>query len=287
MAEQKVNTIYLLGAGRSGTTMLATILNNHPKIFTIGEMHQFLDYVLEDKDCSCGENLSKCPFWSSILKNLDVSILKNKDNVDMSNSLEKHHLIPFYLLGKPIPPKYREIIDMVFKAIQSNIDKPWILDSSKYNSRYLLLRKNKKLNLKGIYLVRDVRGVINSFGKNVQTPKKPLSAIIYYSLINFWSQWICFFDKRVVKIRYEDFVNEPEKTIQKIEKHLFDSTSKASNLTNETFKIPHIIAGNRLRSQKQLVIKKDMKWKENITRGNQILYYFLTLPLMLLNKYKP
>ena len=135
-------------------------------------------------------------------------------------------------------------------------------------------------------MVRDVRGVINSFGKNVQTPKKPLSTILYYTLINFWSQWVYSFDQRILKIRYEDFVNQPEKTIQKIEKHLFGSSSNISNLTNETFIIPHIIAGNRLRSQKQLVIKKDMKWKEKISRRKQLLYYFLTLPLMILNNYK-
>lgn len=112
MEEQKINTIYLVGAGRSGTTMLATILNNHPKIFTIGEMHQFLDYVIDDKDCSCGKVLSQCSFWSPILNDLDLSILKNKSNVALSNSLEKHHLIPFYLMGKGIHPRYREIIDM-------------------------------------------------------------------------------------------------------------------------------------------------------------------------------
>ena len=285
MKESKTNIIYLLGAGRSGTTMLSTILNNHPKIYTIGEMHQFLDYVLEDKDCSCGEVLTQCPFWSEILKDLDLDLLKN--NVEFSNSLEEHQHIPSYFLGKSLPPKYREIIDMVFEEIQSKIDKPWVLDSSKYISRYLLLRKNKKINLKGIYLVRDVRGVINSFGKNVQTPKKPLSAIIYYSLINFAGQWVSFFDRRILKIRYEDFVNEPDKSIQKIEKHLFGNSSNKTNLTNQTFEIPHIIAGNRLRSQKKLVIKKDLKWKENISRGNQILYYVLTFPLMILNKYKP
>ena len=287
MEIQKVNTIYLLGAGRSGTTMLATILNNHSKIYTVGEMHQFLDYVLEDKDCSCGENLSQCPFWSSILKNLDLNLLKNKKYVDLSNSLEKHHLIPLYLMGKPLNNRYREMVDMTFQTIQTKIDKPWILDSSKYISRYLLLRKNKKINLKGIYMVRDVRGVINSFGKNVQTQKKPLSTILYYTLINFWSQWVYSFDHRILKIRYEDFVNEPDKTIQKIEKHLFSSSSNISNLINETFNIPHIIAGNRLRSQKQLVIKNDLEWKEKISRTKQFLYYFLTFPLMILNKYKP
>jgi hypothetical protein len=250
-------------------------------------MHQFLDYVYEDKDCSCGKNLSQCDFWSPILDEMDLDLLKNKANVARSNSLEKHHNIPLYLMGKPLDPTYRAMTNTIFKTIQTKVSKPWLLDSSKYISRYLLHRKNKKFNLKGIYLVRDVRGVIYSFGKNVQTPKKPLSAIFYYTLVNLWAQWISFFDKRVIKIRYEDFVNEPDRTIQKIEKHLFGSSSGLSDLNHTTFDIPHIIAGNRLRSQKQLVIKKDVKWKEGITRGKQILYYFLAFPLMAINKYKP
>ncbi|WP_347373637.1 sulfotransferase [Aequorivita sp. Q41] len=287
MEEKPVNLIYLLGAGRSGTTMLATILNNHPNIHTVGEMHQFLDYLLEDKDCSCGENLSLCNFWAPVLNDIDLSLLKNKANVALSNSLEKHHNIPLLLLGKPLNTTYSAMTDMVFKAIHTKVSKPWLLDSSKYISRYLLLRKNKNINLKGIYLVRDVRGVVYSFGKNVQTPKNPLSAIFYYSLVNIWAQLVSLLDRKVIKIRYEDFVNEPELTIQKIEKHLFGKTENISDLNDKTFDIPHIIAGNRLRSQKQLVIKKDVKWKEGISRSKQILYYIAAFPLMAINKYKP
>ena len=38
----------------------------------------------------------------------------------------------------------------------------------------------KQFDLKVIFVVRDVRGVINSFSKNVQTSKKPLRTILYY-----------------------------------------------------------------------------------------------------------
>lgn len=287
MDEKPINIIYLLGAGRSGTTMLATVLNNRPKIHTVGEMHQFLDYVYENKDCSCGKNISQCNFWSPLLQEMNLELLKNKANVERSNILEKHHNIPLYLMGKPLDGRYKNMTDMIFRNIQKKISKPWLLDSSKYIARYLLLRKNKSINLKGIYLVRDVRGVVYSFGKNVQTHKNPLSAIIYYTLINFWAQWVTFFDRRIVKIRYEDFINDPDKIIQKIEKHLFGNAETLTNLNNTTFEIPHIIAGNRLRSQKQLVIKKDLKWKEEIPRAKQLLYYFLALPLMVINRYTP
>ena len=42
---QLINIIYLLGAGRSGTTLLATLLNNHDSIKTLGEMHQFFEFL--------------------------------------------------------------------------------------------------------------------------------------------------------------------------------------------------------------------------------------------------
>jgi hypothetical protein len=180
MGKEKINIIYLLGAGRSGTTMLTTVLNNHAKIFAVGEMHQFLDYVKDNKDCSCGEFLTDCSFWSQILNELNVAEISKTDIVNFSNEMEKHYNIPKHLINPTPNKKYSKIIDAVFEAIDKKVEKPWLLDSSKYIARYLLLKKNKSLNVKGIYMVRDVRGVIHSFGKNVQTPKKPFSAIMYY-----------------------------------------------------------------------------------------------------------
>ena len=43
----------------------------------------------------------------------------------------------------------------------------------------------------------------------------------YYILINFWGQLISWFDKDVLQIKYEDFVNHPEDIFQKIEHHIF------------------------------------------------------------------
>jgi hypothetical protein len=160
------------------------------------------------------------------------------------------------------------------------------LDSSKYIARYLQLRKNKKLNVKGIYMVRDVRGVIHSFGKNVQTTKKPMPALLYYLLINGWAQLISVFDSRIIRIRYEDFVNNPDAILEKMETHIFGATTKFAGLGSKAIEIPHIIAGNRLRSQKELVIRKDVAWEQKISRVKQVWYYLLAAPIMIINSYK-
>ena len=69
-SSKKINIIYLLGPGRSGTTLLATVLDNFSNICTLGEMHQFLEHLQDEKECSCGKKLERCPYWSDIISNL-------------------------------------------------------------------------------------------------------------------------------------------------------------------------------------------------------------------------
>src|SRR5690606_41764042 len=97
----------------------------------------------------------------------------------MVKKKERHNNIPKLLFNKRPDNEYLKIQNHIFKTITILSPKEWLLDSSKYISRYLLLKQSKQINIKGIYVVRDVRGVINSFNKQVQTPRNPISTIIY------------------------------------------------------------------------------------------------------------
>ncbi len=52
MNNKTIPLLYLLGAGRSGTTLMATVLGNQPKIQAVGEMHQFHEHLSNNKKCS-------------------------------------------------------------------------------------------------------------------------------------------------------------------------------------------------------------------------------------------
>lgn len=279
----KSNLIYLLGAGRSGTTIIATVLGRHSQIITIGEMHQFLDHLVEHRECSCGQALAGCSFWKKIVNKLDMDSENLISWQQSSNSKELHRKVPSLLLSQKGDSKYLEIHETIFDIINnSTLNNEFILDSSKYIARYLLLRKSQKINVKGIYVVRDVRGVISSFKKKVQTSRSPISTVIYYSLINFFGQIICWTDKNVIKIRYEDFMERPNEVLMKIYEHL---NIENENIIVNEYQVPHIIGGNRLKHQSKIVLNKDEKWKENIPRHKQILYYLQAFPFMLMNKY--
>ena len=110
---------------------------------------------------------------------------------NLSTKLESHSSVLLYLFGLSNTTKlnsYNLYQEKIFTEIQNKVKTTYLLDSAKYIGRNLSLRKNKSINLKTIYVVRDVRGVINSFSKNVQSSRNPLSTIMYYLIINFASE---------------------------------------------------------------------------------------------------
>lgn len=281
----KHKLIYLLGTGRSGTTVMATVLGAHPKILAVGEMHQFLDHIVEGKSCSCGANVNSCVFWSTVIGNLNEIRNNVKAVQSISNSKERHRNIPLLLRTKKKDHEYLNVHNRILNESFNSTTKEYLLDSSKYIARYLLLRRSDKLDVKGVYVVRDVRGVINSFKKNVQTSRSPISTMIYYCLVNMFGQLICWKDSNIIRIKYEDFVENSGPTLAKIYAHV--GIVEENDIMNENvFKVPHIIGGNRLKHQNEVVIRKDEKWKKTMPRYKQILYYFLALPFMIVNSYK-
>src|SRR5690606_34827606 len=120
------------------------------------------------------------------------------------NNEEGHRYIPSILLGRKASSDYITSQEKLFTAISNHTNKNWTLDSSKYIGRFLLLNQIPDINIKGIYVVRDVRGVINSFNKQVQTPKNPINTIFYYLLTNIFGQLVCWMNKDVIKLKYED-----------------------------------------------------------------------------------
>ena len=278
---QSINVIYLLGAGRSGTTLLATLLNNHNDIETLGEMHQFFEFLEDDKDCSCGKSLKTCNEWKTAVSSLTFNASSKRKFVEQE---ETHLKIPGLLVGKTADRKYLTIQEEVFSKIHKHRPSKWYVDSSKYIARFLLLKKSKKLNIKGIYIVRDPRGVVHSFQKKVQTSKSPLSALLYYNTINLFAEIAYRMDNDILKIRYEDLMDQPEETLSCIYSHIFDKKVEVEKLA-QYFEIPHIVGGNRMKVEKRIKLKPDKKWK-SLKAYKKTVYYIFALPFSIINNYK-
>lgn len=286
--------IYILGAGRSGSTILATVLNSHSKIKAVGELHHFFSYLKDGDHCSCGRSIYTCEFWAKVAESLPDSFKMNSEKYEkLSRRMEYHSSIPRHLMGLSDNDEFEEY-ERVQKTIINAIDdqddsSEYILDSAKYIGRFLSLRKIYKSKVKGIFLIRDLRGVIWSFKKKVQTQNQPLRTFFYYVIINSLSQFLSFLPGyTILKVRYEDLVDKPSETLHKIGDFLELDLSGCANgiKSNKAFSIPHIIGGNRLKKDSSVTIKKDDTWVNQMSISKKLFFYCIAFPLMLLNRYK-
>jgi len=55
--------IYIAGYGRSGSSALSRALARTEAVLSAGELGRLPKFIRNDRPCSCGEPVSKCPVW--------------------------------------------------------------------------------------------------------------------------------------------------------------------------------------------------------------------------------
>lgn len=200
--EAPVTVLYIVGSGRSGSTLLDIVLGNHPDIQSTGELtnltntgwisQESLRGVAKEKLrsplCACGKRIDvsnvpvgveTCPFWSDVRR--EWIALANQDDIEsypgLQEAFEGIKRWPRLLLEKyrPSPQfqSYARLTRALFKSISVVSGKSVVVDSSKNPQRAFALTMSPGIDLRLVHLVRDARGVISSRRK---TFKKDVDA---------------------------------------------------------------------------------------------------------------
>src|SRR4051794_41104491 len=69
MSSHKQRVIYLVGAPRSGTTLLTSLLGEVSGVFAAAETRMLWRH-LEARRCGCGSQARECPIWSQVLNHV-------------------------------------------------------------------------------------------------------------------------------------------------------------------------------------------------------------------------
>ena len=65
------DVLYLLGKGRSGSTLLSMALGELDGVFAAGELRFFWRRgLVEDRRCACGERITDCAVWGAVAERL-------------------------------------------------------------------------------------------------------------------------------------------------------------------------------------------------------------------------
>lgn len=291
--------VHFIGAGRSGSTLLNIILDNHPQIMGTGELLFLVRSWVNGDYCSCAQPLSSCPFWSTVFSEWLRRTGMNSPNeyLALQKMYERYRRLPRYLFGSVNSSeefrKYSAYTSQLFQVIRELSDARVIVDSSKNPARVLSLTMVPDIDLRVIFLVRDVRGFSWSkqkeFHKNQQAglgwsvkPSAVWKSSVEWTYINLLSEWILKKAERSLFIRHEDLLHNPEPTLSKIGCLIeMDLTDLAIGVqAGQTLAVNHIAAGNRLRMKKEIKLHRNETWKVNMPSKDQNLAWTLTGWLM-------
>jgi len=258
----------IIGSGRSGNTLLRSMLATHSKIAIPPE-----SYVLP-KVIAKYYLLNFLP-WKKLVKTVIVEFEKHKEfytwDTDLSSIKEDLLSVPKKdrSLAKIVSAIYRQYIKKHFPS-----SKLWG-DKTPLNTLYLSWINKLFPNAKYIHLIRDGRAVVNSYVKQG----------IYDNHGEACARWNTSIEKarkfkdkygrdKVFEVRYEDLVVNPKKELEKICKFL-DINFEQEML--EYYKISGKLGDTKLYSHhknvgKPLDRKLAKKWKQELskTQRNEI-----------------
>lgn len=291
-AERPVRVLYIMGAGRSGSTLLDAVLASHPDAFGSGELANLHNAGWSSNEvCSCGQLGSECEFWTRVRSAWQrrvptatvAGFIALQKRFEIPNWSGLFHSVRQLFSRTEDFQNYLRQTEALYQAIAEVSGRSVIIDSSKTPTRGTLLSRIRGLDVRWVHLVRDVRAVAWSRQKSlaadqnagVQSPIKPRPtwySAIYWAYINLLSTLVCLFHrKRSLRLRYEDFVTEPQQALARLSDHcgLDYSSTVAALMRGDPIRVEHAIAGNRMRMNGKIRIKPDWEWRDRLPLREQ------------------
>ena len=282
---EKKLLIYIIGAGRSGTTLLDILIGNGENIFSIGELNRFPNH--DGIPPEFEPETKNYRFWQQIRSRVvrDFDLMSQKKH---HSQFEYHVGLLLQLAGlysRKSLNVYHSFLCKMYKIIFAETDVDTLIESSKYPGRALNLSKVLPYRLAFIYLKRDPVRVVQSFQKkNIeQPPKHWIIANLYYFLVNLLCHIVLSGIKNkhmVITIKYEDLLREPIATLEAIQQHLDVNLLAAIEKirANRGLEVGCLFDGNRIRTQEEIYIQGEESAKtfdtiDRLTRTVNYLFY--------------
>jgi hypothetical protein len=270
---------YVVGLGRSGSTLLDLMLNAHSQVFTVGEVKALWRYAHLKKEvrrkprgyltngnrCTCqAESIWECDFWAGVNRRLEQHGVTLAD-LDVQSQDEE---------------RFRRDNARMFQAVGEESGARVVVDSSKGLSRLLRLMEVPGLEVIPVHMVRDPWGRANSVRKD---RNKVFSPAIQYSY-NALRVFGALSAHPHPMLQYEDLVADPEGELRPV--------MAAMGLEFEAGQLEwagpesHNLAGNRMRRGTDSTLRLDTSWKEELSPVQKAGVGLFSLPGRVLNSAK-
>ena len=314
MAANKVKVLYILGAWRSGTTLLDRLLGQVKGFFSTGEIKVIWDRVFghvwglgeysgEDVLCGCGIPFKSCPFWTGVFRQAfgGMEYVDSRRMFELSASLFRVRRIP-QLLCPSISRGFRDdlqyfsqVVTKLYRATQEVSGCRVLIDSSKTNKYCVGLSRIPDIDLHVVHIVRDSRAVAYSWQRKKKRPEIHWTTA-FQRQSDVWASagnWLGTqiqslalrpYFRQYVWLRYEDLVSDPAGTVSRLCEAIGEPNPALDFLEGQqAYLAPgHTVAGNGMRFDEGVVrIKPDLEWVEKLSKRQKAVVTAITWPLLL------
>ena len=210
--------IYICGMGHNGSTILNLILGQDLQVVATSQLNDLL-HPYDPRKIESEARDSTDEFWIDILASLTPQEVQELQEMHSFNRQEKKILSAFF--SRKHRKRFSKISCRLANLVMDKTGKTVLIDSSKNVSRALGLAQCEDVNIYTLHLIRDVRGLVNSFNK--RRDERSLKHI--FAKPTFW--WLFknvtaslltpFVCKNRLSMQYEHLVMNPDKALDTLE----------------------------------------------------------------------
>jgi hypothetical protein len=297
--------LYIAGSARSGSTVLDLLLGELDGYVATGELRNLWGYgLLDGWLCGCREPMRSCPFWQSVLERAGL------DDVDPAwvDETQRLHvrvrLRPLariwlhHRFGVRLPRRlasYRKLMIQLYRGVLDASGASVVVDSSKRPANAMLLAASDDIDLFVVHLVRDPRGVANSWLRARENPANPTGkqTKVFHPLVTGarWLAWNApiqalvrrWLGPRYMRLRYEEFARDPASALNRITSMVEGRARSLGFLVDGRAKLGpnHTAVGNPNRFVSgEVTIRFDEAWRERMRARDKLFATLPSLPLL-------
>lgn len=252
--------IYIMGAGRSGSTILGTALGNGRNAFFAGELTAYPRQAgVPARKSATGPSPELLYLWARIRDNMAA----RGQTTDISwHRAFEHPLNVHKQIGRERSSRLRAyalFCGDLYEAIAAETSSAVVIDSSHDPVRRWYLRKvSKSIDIYTIHLVRDPRSVIAALETGDfagARPKSTFAANLYLGTVHALSEAVYgrLPRNRRLRVRYEDFTSNPDAVVSRIAAW---SGIDPATIRFDALEPGPAFAGNRLIHQPVVALRK-------------------------------
>jgi hypothetical protein len=294
-----VRVLYVAGSGRSGTTLVDSVLGQQPGVWSGGEIRYLWERgILADRLCGCGVPFSECPAWSGVLERLDATV-NPEEMIRAEHATSRIRALPRLCWRKwrnrPVADGALNGLGNVYRAIQERTHAT-IVDSSKLPTYAAILDDNPGVDVAIVHVVRDPRATAYSWARTKVLrdfgDERAMQRLPAWKAATLWLVWHAttevLWGRTALRVRYEDFVAAPAAQTARIATFAdLEFDQAAFRPGPEVHLDPtHSVAGNPSRHRTGWVpVRQDDEWVTGLSRRNFLLVTLITWPLLLAYRY--